>query len=208
MTATPRRSNAALPALAFGAAVLAAALIAPRPTPAQHRVSFRGEDALGGTYDIRRARGEKVVVAVFTTEDAQDTTTALFVHLDRALLADPQVHWLSVADVRGYGNVLTRGIAESKLRGSMRDGIADRRRRIRAQHDDADPAIARNWRLFGDFDGRILRAFGVRQELGEEPITYVVDGRGRRSRAFVGHSRAVARRILAAIEQARGTLED
>jgi len=210
-SAAPRRRRRPSPRLLAAGLALAgaAALGAPTPTPAQGRqVSFRGEDALGGTYDMRRFRGDKVVVAVFTAEEASDTTEQLFVHLDRALLPDPQVHWLSVADVRGYGNILTRGIAESKLESSMRDGLADRKRRIRRNHQGTPPSVAENWRLFGDFDGRIIRAFGIRRELGDEPVTVVVDGRGRRSRAFVGHSRSVANRILAAIEQARKTLDD
>lgn len=199
--------------LALALVVLAAALVAPAlapsPAPAQGRtVSLRTTDALGGRYDIRRARGKRIVVAVFTHEDAQDTTTSLFVHLDRALMHDPDVEWLSIADVRSYDNVITRGFAERKLRSSMRDGIADRERRLRQSHPDLPVReIARNWRLLADFDGSVIRAFRVGPELGGEPVTYVVDGQGRRSRAMVGHSAGVARRIVAAVEQARGTIE-
>ncbi len=185
--------------LSFLASILGALSVSAFAQGQLRPVRVRAVDALGRVAELSGQRRERVLIVLFTGSGASEPTSALSARLDLVLIADRSIETWIVADVTSYDNFITRPFAEAEMRRQMRDGLAERRTRRAAR----GAAGIDHWRLIGDFEGSIMRAFGFR-EVDRQPIAFVVDADSRARGPFIGPSAHGA--ILAAVEAARPTL--
>jgi hypothetical protein len=167
------------------------------------RIGFRSVDVEGRRVDTHAWRGRRAAIVSFTSREAKDATQRLLTRVDDATLSDGALETVLIADVRAYDAFPMRGFAEGALESGMADGLRERRARRRAA--SADVSTAQRFRMVADWNGALLRAFGVRS-VGSEPITFVLDRRGIASAPIRGASAAAARRIIAAVEASRPVL--
>ncbi len=203
-----RRAPLTVPAAFAAHVALGAGLMLAVPAPAQpqtRRVSFRARDAAGAWVDLSSYRGRAVALVALTNPYASEQCRAVLAQIDEVLLNEPALETFLVVDVVGYDNFITRGPARGRLRRSLADARSRRRERRLARGADASDAQIDRFHLVGDFEGRILRLFGV-DSFDAGPVAFVVDGDGTVVGPFVGATPGVVARILDAIELSRRRL--
>src|SRR5262249_55258458 len=112
---------------------------------------------------------------IFTSRNSQEESTELGRGVDERLLGRP-IQQVVIADVKRFGGI-TRPLANMRLESSAKEGLDRRRKRREQQHVDASPREVNRWHLIGDFDGWLLKKFGVPQALSH-PRAFVVERSG------------------------------
>jgi hypothetical protein len=144
------------------------------PVAEKKTVELRTEDALGAP--VRLGAGqERVTMVVLMSRESKDESAQLVRSFDEKLLNAP-VESVGIVDMRKYGGIM-RSIATSQLKKSASEARDRRRERREAKGVDASSTYVNRWHLVGDFDGELMKKFGVAANL-DHPQAFVVDKDG------------------------------
>jgi hypothetical protein len=159
-----------------------------RPTPkARARLRCAGglqltfNDALGEPVHLGAPGQERVTIVLVMSRPAQEEDAEFVQELDEKLLNQP-VDVVGIVDVRKYGGLISHGIASKKIKQGEQEARAGRRKRRQERGVEASDEYVNRWHLVGDFDGKLLTHFGVKEE-PYQPVAFVVDRCGRVSPA-------------------------
>jgi hypothetical protein len=152
-----------------------------QPTPGQvappgRSVCVSTTDCLGEPVRLGGAEQKGVTIVYFMSRESKDESADLARGVDERLLEAP-IDQVGIVDVHKFGGV-TKPVASYQLRKSAGEGRDRRRKRREEHHVDASDALVKRWHLIGDFDGALLKHFGVEQNI-QHPLAFVVEPDGR-----------------------------